>query len=109
MSAAKIAASLRSTGWTATLAPPHTSIARRAAAVRGLQAQHRYCPVARDLIVRFSGERLARRRGHEGLKWVEPTSCLLLDGWPLSGAEWSTPIASENGSVGWEAAHCSSA
>jgi hypothetical protein len=28
--------------------------------------------VARDLIVRFSGERLARRRGHKGLKWVEP-------------------------------------
>jgi len=27
--------------------------------------------VARDLIVRFPAERLARWRGHEGLKWVD--------------------------------------
>src|ERR1700730_15883944 len=69
-SAAQIAASLRSPGWTGRLgfSPSEYSQPRDR---RATPQADRCCPVARDVIVRFAADRLARQRGHECLKWVD--------------------------------------
>ena len=68
------------------LAPPHLTIASRATAARPFK-RGSLPPVARELIVRLSAERLARRPDHEGLKWVELTTCPLPQGTAVLGAQ----------------------
>jgi hypothetical protein len=59
MSAAKIAASLRFTGWTGTLGSSSSEYSELGNRYETFQAQIVYGLVAWDLIVRFSAERLA--------------------------------------------------
>src|SRR6516162_6326153 len=66
MSAAKIAASLRSTVWTGTFGSSPSDYRRATGAARDLLGAHCYRPVARNLIVRFPAARLARQPGQEG-------------------------------------------
>jgi hypothetical protein len=71
MSAAKVAASLRSTGWTGTFgsSPSKYSEMRHHCAIF---QRISLLPGHRKLDRLLSAEQLARQRDHEGLKWVEP-------------------------------------
>src|SRR6516164_1175369 len=66
MSAAKIAASLRSTVWTGTFGSSPSDYRPAERAARDLLGAHSYRPVARNLIVRFPAARPARQPGQEG-------------------------------------------
>jgi hypothetical protein len=70
---AKIAARLRSTGWTGTLGSFPSEYSETAGTRRDLSGAHRYRPFTLDPMVCFSAARLPGRPGHEGRLRVDLT------------------------------------
>src|SRR5215472_9565070 len=98
MSAAKIAASLRSTVWTGIFGSSPSDYRPAARAARDLLGAHCYRPVARNLIVRFPAARLAHQPGQEGQLRVDLRRLAVVGRTVGVGATW--PFTTRSVKVG---------